>query len=41
MKDAQHYWPHTQLKTLYSDEFKMVVDGWAKCFERQEDHAEM
>jgi len=40
MKDAGYYWPHTQLKTLYSDAFKMVVDCWTKCFEKQEDHAE-
>jgi hypothetical protein len=40
MKDTGHYWPHTQLKTLYSDAFKMVVDCWAKCFEKQEDYAE-
>ena len=40
MKDAEHYWPHIQLKTLYSDVFKMVVGCWAKCFEKQDDQAE-
>jgi hypothetical protein len=40
MKGTGHYWPHTQLKTLYLDVFKMAVDCWAKCFEKQEDHAE-
>jgi hypothetical protein len=38
--DTRHYWSHTELKTLYSDAFKMVVDCWAKCSEKQEDHAE-
>jgi hypothetical protein len=40
MKATGQYWPDTQLKTLYSDAFKMVVDCRAKCFEKQEDHAE-
>jgi hypothetical protein len=40
MKATGHYWPHIQQKTLYSDAFKMVVYCWAKCFEKQEDHAE-
>ena len=40
MKDAENYRPHIQLKTLYSDAFKMVVDCWTKCFEKQEDHTE-
>jgi len=40
MKATGHYWPHTQVKTLYSDAFKMVVESCAKCFEKQEDHAE-
>jgi len=39
MKDKGYYWPHTQLKTLYSEAFKMVVDCWAICFEKQLDHA--